>query len=162
MRTPASTVATGARTAIVRTTARSEAPPSQQFRGPVHGVTIARDGEVFVADRRSNRVQVFTREGRFLREGFIAPNTLSMGSVWDVALSRDPEQRWLFVPDGTNYTVWILDRRTLEVVSRFGRMGRNAGQFQWVHNLAVDSRGNVYTSEVDTGKRVQRFVPAGR
>lgn len=134
--------------------------PSQQFRGPVHGVTISRDGEVFVADRRSNRVQVFTREGEFLREGFVEPNTLSMGSVWDVALSRDPDQRWLFVPDGTNYTVWVLDRRSLEIVSRFGRQGRNAGQFQWVHNLAVDSRGNIYTSEVDTGKRVQRFVPA--
>lgn len=134
-------------------------PPTQQFRGPVHGVTLSRDGEVFVADRRSNRVQVFTRDGSFLREGFIAPNTLSMGSVWDVALSRDPEQRWLFVPDGTNYTVWVLDRRSLEVVSRFGRQGRNAGQFQWVHNLAVDSHGNIYTSEVDTGKRVQRFVP---
>jgi DNA-binding beta-propeller fold protein YncE len=135
-------------------------PPTQQFRGPVHGVTISRDGEVFVADRRSNRVQVFDRDGTFLREGFIAPRTLSMGSVWDVALSRDPEQRWLFVPDGTNYTVWVLDRRSLDVVSRFGRQGRNAGQFQWVHNLAVDSRGNIYTSEVDTGKRVQRFVPA--
>lgn len=133
--------------------------PAQQFRGPVHGVTISRDGEVFVADRRSNRVQVFTRDGEFLREGFIQPGTLSMGSVWDVALSRDPDQRWLFVPDGTNYTVWVLDRQTLEVVSRFGRQGRNAGQFQWVHNLAIDSRGNVYTSEVDTGKRVQRFVP---
>jgi DNA-binding beta-propeller fold protein YncE len=138
------------------------AAPSQQFRGPVHGVTISRDGEVFVSDRRSNRVQVFTREGEFLREGFIQPETRSMGSVWDVALSRDPEQRFLFVPDGTNYTVWILDRKTLEVVSRFGRMGRNAGQFQWVHNLAIDSRGNVYTSEVDTGKRVQRFVPVAR
>jgi DNA-binding beta-propeller fold protein YncE len=138
---------------------RADSPPTQQFRGPVHGITISRDGEVFVADRRSNRVQVFDRQGTFLREGFIAPATLSMGSVWDVALSRDAEQRYLFVPDGTNYTVWVLDRKSLEVVSRFGRQGRNAGEFQWGHNLAVDSKGNIYTSEVDTGKRVQRFVP---
>lgn len=135
------------------------APPEQQFRGPVHGVTISRDGEVFVADRGSNRVQVFTREGEFLREGFIMPETLSMGSVWDLALSRDEDQSLLYVPDGTNYTVWVLDRETLEVVNRFGRQGRNAGLFQWVHNLAVDSQGNIYTSEVDTGKRVQKWIP---
>jgi hypothetical protein len=141
---------------------RAGSEPTQQFRGPVHGITISRDGEVFVADRRSNRVQVFDRHGTFLREGFIAPATLSMGSVWDVALSRDPDQRYLFVPDGTNYTVWILDRRSLEILGRFGRQGRNAGEFQWVHNLAVDSNGNIYTSEVDTGKRVQRFRPADR
>jgi hypothetical protein len=134
-------------------------PPSQQFRGPVHGIAIARDGEVYVADRRSNRIQVFDRQGTFLREGFIAPETLSMGSVWDIAISRDADERYLYVPDGTNYTVWILDRKSLEIVSNFGRQGRNAGQFQWVHNLAVDSRGNIYTSEVDTGKRVQKFVP---
>jgi DNA-binding beta-propeller fold protein YncE len=134
-------------------------PPAQQFRGPVHGIALSRDGEVYVADRRSNRIQVFTREGTFLREGFIAEGTLSMGSVWDIALSRDPEQRFLYVPDGTNYTFWVLDRETLEVVNRFGRHGRNAGQFQWVHNVAVDSRGVIYTTEVDTGKRIQKFVP---
>ena len=137
-------------------------PPAQQFRGPVHGITISRDGEVFVTDRRENRIQVFTREGEFLREGFIRRETLSMGSTWDVALSRDPEQRWLYVPDGTNYTFWVLDRQTLEVVNSFGRHGKNAGQFQWVHNVAVDSRGNLYTTEVDTGKRIQKFVPVAR
>ena len=136
--------------------------PSDQFRGPVHGITISRDGEVFVTDRRENRIQVFDREGNFLREGFIRRETLSMGSTWDVALSRDEEQRWLYVPDGTNYTVWVLDRQTLEVEGRFGRQGRNAGLFQWVHNLAVDSHGNIFTSEVDTGKRVQKFVPTNR
>jgi DNA-binding beta-propeller fold protein YncE len=137
-----------------------EVGAGDQFLGPVHGITISRDGEVFVTDRRNNRIQVFERDGTFLREGFIRPETLSMGSTWDVALSRDPDQRWLYVPDGTNYTVWVLDRHTLEVAHRFGRQGRNAGQFQWVHNLAVDSHGNIFTSEVDTGKRVQKFVPA--
>jgi DNA-binding beta-propeller fold protein YncE len=117
---------------------------------------------VFVTDRRENRIQVFTREGEFLREGFIRRETRSMGSTWDVALSRDPEQRWLYVPDGTNYTFWVLDRQTLEVVNSFGRHGKNAGQFQWVHNVAVDSRGNLYTTEVDTGKRIQKFVPVAR
>jgi DNA-binding beta-propeller fold protein YncE len=134
-------------------------PPAQQFRGPVHGIALSHDGEVYVADRRSNRIQVFTRDGTFLREGFIAEATLSMGSVWDIALSRDPDQRYLYVPDGTNYTFWVLDRQTLGVVNRFGRHGKNAGQFQWVHNVAVDSRGVIYTTEVDTGKRIQKFVP---
>lgn len=136
-----------------------DAPPAQQFRGPVHGIALSRDGEVYVADRRSNRIQVFQTDGTYLREGFIAEATRSMGSVWDIALSRDPEQRYLYVPDGTNYTFWVLDRETLEVVHRFGRHGKNAGQFQWVHNVAVDSRGVIYTTEVDTGKRIQKFVP---
>lgn len=83
-----------------------------------------------------------------------------MGSVWGVTLSRDPDQRWLFVPDGSNKTVWILNRENLKVVANFGHGGRNAGQFGWVHNLDTDSVGNIYTSEVETSKRVQKFVPA--
>jgi DNA-binding beta-propeller fold protein YncE len=132
---------------------------SRQFRTPVHGVTISNDGLVYVADRVNNRVQVFRRSGEFVREGVIRAETLSMGAVWDVTLSRDPRQRWLFVPDGTNNTIWILERETLDVVTNFGHGGRNAGQFGWVHNLAMDSLGNVYTSEVDIYKRVQKFAP---
>jgi 2-keto-4-pentenoate hydratase/2-oxohepta-3-ene-1,7-dioic acid hydratase in catechol pathway len=132
--------------------------PPQQFT-TVHGVRLSRDGLVYVADRINNRIQVFRRSGEFVREAFVARATRAMGSVWDIALSRDPEQTWLFVPDGTNQTVWILRRSALEVVGSFGRGGRNAGQFGWVHNLAVDSRGNLYTGEVETYKRVQRFTP---
>jgi hypothetical protein len=91
----------------------------------------------------------------------LAPETLAMGSVWDLALSHDRAQTYLYVPDGTNQKVWILRRDDLSVVGEFGRGGRNAGQFGWVHNLAVDSRGNIYTSEVDIYKRVQKFVLKG-
>jgi hypothetical protein len=138
-----------------------KAPPARQFRSPVHGVRIARDGLVYVADRVNNRIQVFRKSGQFVKEATLAPATLAMGSVWDLAFSHDPAQRYLYVPDGTNQKVWILRRNDLSVVGEFGRGGRNAGYFGWVHNLAVDSRGNVYTSEVDIYKRVQKFVLKG-
>ena len=136
-----------------------DAPPSQQFGSPVHAVRIGVDGLLYVADRVNNRIQVFRKNGAFVKEAFLARATLAMGSVWDLTFSRDPQQRFVFVPDGTNQKVWILDRATLTVVGEFGRGGRNAGYFGWVHNLALDSRGNVYTSEVDIYKRVQKFVP---
>jgi hypothetical protein len=135
-----------------------KAPRAQQFRSPVHAVRIARDGLVYVADRVNNRIQVFRKNGEFVKEATLAPETLAMGSVWDLALSHDRAQAYLYVPDGTNQKVWILRRDDLSVVGEFGRGGRNAGYFGWVHNLAVDSRGNVYTSEVDIYKRVQKFV----
>jgi DNA-binding beta-propeller fold protein YncE len=136
--------------------------PEAQFRGPVHGIALARDGRVYVADRQANRVQIFQRDGEFVDEFFLRPETLSMGSTWDLALSTDPEQRWIYVPDGTNHVLWVVDRQTHEVVERVGHGGRMAGQFDWVHNVAVDSRGNVFTAEVSDGHRVQRFVPGGR
>lgn len=136
--------------------------PDAQFRGPVHGIAVSNDGLVYVADRSSSRVQIFTREGEFVDEFFVRPETLSMGSVWEVILSSDPEERWIYIPDGTNHVVWIVDRETLEVVDHFGHGGRMAGEFDWVHNVAVDSEGNLYTSEVNDGKRVQKFVPGDR
>ena len=136
------------------------APPSRQFRGPVHGVAISRDGFVYVTDRMGNRVQVFRKNGEFVNELLIRPETRSLGTAWDVALSRDPEQQWLAVSDGSNHVVWLVDRKTMKIGEPFGSGGRNAGQFGWVHNLDMDSKGNVYTAEVETGKRVQKFTPA--
>jgi DNA-binding beta-propeller fold protein YncE len=129
----------------------------QQFL-TVHAVRLSGDGLVYVADRVNNRIQVFRKNGTFVREVFVARATRAMGSVWDMAFSRDSAQAFVFVPDGTNMKVWILRRSDLRVVGSFGRGGRQAGQFGWVHNLAVDSRGNLYTGEVDIYKRVQRFV----
>ncbi len=135
-----------------------DARPARQFRTPVHALQLTNDGLVYVADRPNDRIQAFRRDGTFVKEAFLAPRTLSMGSVWDLDVSPDPEQRWLYVPDGTNNKLWVLDRETLEVAGSFGRGGRFAGNFMWVHNVAVDSRGNLYTGEVETGKRVQKFV----
>jgi streptogramin lyase len=134
--------------------------PARQFRGPVHGIAISRDGLVYVTDRAANRVQVFERGGRFVREGLVAPQTRDLGTAYGVALSADPEQRWLYVNDGSNNRIWILERDTLEVRGSFGSYGRQGGQVLSAHSIAVDSRGNVYVGET-RGRRVQRFRLVG-
>ena len=138
-----------------------EAEPIRHFRSPVHGVAIATDGLVYVADRTNNRLQVFQKDGRFVTEAFVRTETLGSGSASGVTLSEDTDQRWLFIPDGTNNVVWILDRASLGVVDYFGRLGKNAGQFYRLHNLAIDSRGNLYTTEVNVGQRLQKFDRIG-
>lgn len=136
------------------------APPPRQFGTPVHCVKLAKDGLVYVCDRQNDRIQVFQKDGRFVTEWRIAPATLGLGSVWDLALWPDATQSLLFNADGENNRVRILQRGDGSVLGAFGRSGRQPGQFHWVHNLAIDSHGNVFTTEVDNGKRVQRFVPA--
>lgn len=141
----------------VPNTRRDEGPGSPQFN-TVHGIAVSDDGYVYVADRLNNRVQVFTLDGTFQREVFIERPTRLLGTAFSVAFSEDQSQRHLFVADAGNGRVHILDRQTLDTVSRFGRIGRYAGQFVFLHNVAVDSRGNVYTSEVGGGRRAQKFV----
>lgn len=137
-----------------------DGPPPPQFR-IVHVVRISRDGLVYVCDRTNDRIQVFRKDGTFVREAFVARKTLGSGSVWDIGFSTDPAQTFLIVPDGTNQQIWILRRDTLQVVSAFGRAGHWAGQFYGAHNLAVDSRGHLYITETYEGKRVQRFTYQG-
>lgn len=136
--------------------------PAAQFRSPVHCVRIANDGLVYVCDRLNNRIQVFHKDGTYVKEFFVETDTLGNGSTWDVDTSPDSRQTWIYNPDGENNKVWILNRQTGAIAGTFGRNGRYAGQFHWVHNLAVDSRGNIYTAEVDTGKRAQKFTPVHR
>jgi hypothetical protein len=134
------------------------APPSRTWRTPVHGVAISNDGLVYVTDRPSNRIQVFQKDGTYVTEAVLAPQTYGPGSTWEVVLDPlDPEQRFIYVPDGTNHKVWALDRATLQPVYSWGRAGRQPGQFDWLHNLEFDSQGNVYTAEVQTGHRIQKF-----
>jgi DNA-binding beta-propeller fold protein YncE len=132
-------------------------PPPPQFR-IVHAVRISRDGLVYVCDRTNNRLQVFHKDGTFVQEMFIAKNTFGSGSVWDLGFSIDPQQTFAIVIDGTNQQVYVLLRKTLEVMSTFGGAGHWAGQFYGAHNLAVDSKGNLFITETYEGKRVQRFV----
>jgi DNA-binding beta-propeller fold protein YncE len=132
------------------------APPSPQFGNP-HCVRLSRDGLVYVCDRPNDRIQVFRKDGSFVKEYFVAQATLGAGSVWDLALSKDPAQKYLYVVDGQNNQVWALLRETGSVQATFGRAGRNAGQFRAVHNVAIDSQGNLYTAEVDPGRRVQKL-----
>jgi DNA-binding beta-propeller fold protein YncE len=132
------------------------AAPSQQFNG-VRCVKIAADGLVYVCDSMNDRIQVFKKDGSFVKEMRVAPNTRGAGSVWDIAFSRDPQQRYVYVADGMNMKVHILDRATLNELSAFGDGGRQPGQFYAVHSIATDSKGNIYTVETYEGKRVQKF-----
>lgn len=135
-------------------------PPPPQFR-IVHAVQISKDGLVYVCDRTNDRLQVFRKDGTFVQEAFVAKNTFGSGSVWDVGFSVDPEQTFLFVPDGTNQQVYVLDRKTLQVVSTFGGAGHWAGQFYGAHNLAVSSKGDLFITETYEGKRIQKFTYVG-
>ena len=135
-------------------------PPPPQFR-IVHAVRISNDGLVYVCDRTNDRIQVFRKDGTFVQEAFIAKETFGSGSVWDIGFSTDPAQTFLIVPDGTNQQVYVVLRKTLEVVHTFGGAGHWAGQFYGAHNLAIDSKGNLYITETYEGKRVQKFTYTG-
>ena len=135
-------------------------PPAPQFR-IVHAVRISNDGLVYVCDRTNDRLQVFRKDGTFVREVVIAKNTFGSGSVWDIGFTPDPQQRFLIVPDGTNQLVYVLDRQSLEIVSQFGGAGHWAGQFYGAHNLAVNSKGDLFITETYEGKRVQKFAYLG-
>jgi hypothetical protein len=138
-----------------------DAPPAQQFRNPVHCADLSNDGLLYVCDRPNNRLQVFTREGKFVKEAFFHKRTLGDGAVWDVAFSKDPQQRYLYMADGKNERVFIVERDTLEILSSFGGGGRQPGQFFAVHSIATDSKGNVYTTETYEGRRLQKFAFMG-
>ncbi|UEX77883.1 hypothetical protein [Sediminicurvatus halobius] len=151
-----------------------------QFRTPVHCVRVADDNErIYVCDRVNNRIQVFDQsvgtderctepsqqknnECGFLFEKFVRADTLGPGSVWDLALSSDRAQSCVHQADGSNQRLYTLHRPTLNILDSFGESGRQAGAFHWLHDVAADSHGNLYTTEVDTGKRAQRFERVGR
>ena len=138
-----------------------DAPLIQQFRTPVHCAEPTFDGLVYVCDRPNDRVQVFKTDGTFVNEVRIAPRTLGDGSTWDIAFSRDPEQKFMYLADGKNMKVYIMDRASLEIVTSFGDGGRQPGLFFAVHSIATDSEGNIFTTETYEGKRVQKFTYMG-
>jgi DNA-binding beta-propeller fold protein YncE len=137
------------------------APPAQQFRNPVHCADMSVDRFIYVCDRVGDRLQVFTPEGKFVKEQFYEKNTLNAGSVWDIAFSKDAQQKYIFMADGVNEKVKIIDRQTLQELTTFGDGGRQPGQFYGVHSIAIDSKGNLYTTETYEGKRLQKFVYKG-
>ncbi len=138
-----------------------DVPPAQQFRSPVHCVKIATDGLLYACDRSNDRLQVFKKDGSFVKEAFFAKRTKGFGSVFDIAFSRDPQQTYIYVADGSNNKIYIVKRDTLEIVTSFGDGGRQPGQFYAVHNIATDSRGNIYTVETQHGQRLQKFTYKG-
>jgi len=139
------------------------ASPRQQFDTP-HCIAGAKDGLLYVCDRGNQRIQVFRKDGTFVKEALINAK-LNDGQIggtpWDIALSTDPQQRFIFLADGGNHKVHTLLRETLEVVATFGHRGRWAGQFESPHSMAIDSKGDLFVAETLDGRRVQKFVPKG-
>jgi len=149
-------------------------PPDQkQFAPALHCVHISVDNLVYVCERGANRVQVFTKEGKFVSSFFVHPSTPARGkecggpgstmygmcgTIYNLTFSHDAQQKYILIADGTNDKIWIHERKTGKLVGEIGDNGRMAGQFHWIDAIAMDSRGNIYTGEVDTGKRVQKFV----
>jgi len=138
-------------------------PAPEQFNNPVHSVVVSNDDLVYVADRTNNRLQVFKLDGTFVKEQFIARGTLQAeGTVHHFALSPDAAQRLLYVVDGSNKTVRVLDRQTLEVLASVGgRAGHNAREFFHIHSVAIDSKGNLFLGEVNNGQRYYRWAAKG-
>jgi len=132
-------------------------PPSQQFGNPVHCIRIAQDGLVHVCDRTNDRVQIFRKDGTFVAEHIYEKATRGTGSVYDLVFSPDKAQRFIYMIDGMNGEIRVLSHATYEVLTRFGRPGRQVGEFTALHNIAVDHQGNIFTAEVNTGQRVQKF-----
>jgi len=137
------------------------APPAPQFRNPVHCAELSNDRLLYVCDRVNDRIQVFKPDGTFVKEVFIEKETRGSGSTWDIAFSKDTQQKYIYLADGENDRVHILDRESLEMLTTFGEGGRQPGEFYGVHSIATDSKGNIYTTETYRGQRVQKFVYKG-
>ena len=148
------------------------------FRNPVHCVKIANDGRIYVCDRGNDRIQVFDKNdptlgkpcsnptGKagtcgFVAEQFISDHTNIIGTAVSMNFSTDKAQSCLYVGDNANMTIYILNRSTLQELGQLGRSGRGAGEFHYLHQVSVDSKGNIYTGEVDTAKRIQKFLRFG-
>ena len=134
--------------------------PPQQF-STVHGIVGSKDGLIYVADRRGNRIQAFRQNGEYLMERFVRPETGRSGTGFSLQLSRDPEQSILYLMDGTNQRVWLLRRSDLKILDRFGRPGRQSGQFIRAHMISIDSKNRMYTGEAGNGRRIQRWILKG-
>ena len=139
----------------------TEGPGSPTFSNPVHAVKISSDGLVYVADRSNRRVQLFTPDGKYMTQVFINRAGPSNSSAAGLGFSPDAQQRFLYVADLGNSHVVVLDRKTLHVLYQFGARGTKPGDFQSPHHLAIDSKGNLYTAEVNPGNRAQRFLFKG-
>jgi DNA-binding beta-propeller fold protein YncE len=125
-----------------------------QFQGPVHSAKVSNDGFVYVADRGANRVQVFTTEGKYV-------NQFRIASPSGFAISSDPEQRFLYIAEYGADRVGVVERKTLEILYEFGMQSDKPGDFQGPHELAVDTKGNLYVAEVAPGNRWQKFTFKG-
>ena len=134
---------------------------SPQFGNPVHCAQPSNDGLIYVCDRTNNRIQVFKTDGTYLRQHIVKPDTKGDGSVWEIAFSRDPGQKFLYISDGANENIHVFDRASMKELYWFGGGGRQPGQFYAVHSIVTDTKGNIYTTETYRGQRVQKFKYMG-
>src|SRR5438876_5893513 len=109
-----------------------------------------------VCDSANDRIQVFKADGLFVKEMYLFKQTLGGGSIWDIAFSKDPQQKYLYVADGENNRVHILDRDSLQVIGTFGEEGRQPGEFYGIDTITTDSKGNLYTGQTE-GKVLQKW-----
>jgi hypothetical protein len=161
-----------------------EPPPEERnFAPTLHFIEISTDRRVYIGERGQNRIQVFTTEGEWLQDIYVSPNTPAQrggcgglngpaapvafgtfynsicGSMYKMIISKDPEQKYLFVADAHNDVVWSVDRLSGETLGYFGGNGRLAGQFHFANAIGIDTHGNIFVGEVDNAKRIQKFVP---
>ena len=152
------------------------APPPEEknFVPDLHFVEIAKDGLVYVGERGQDRISVYTKQGEWKQDFYVSPSTPSRGpdcgglppntkmppcgTTYKMVFSKDPQQKYIYVADGTDDLVWILDRKTGKTLGSFGGNGKYAGQFHWINAIGMDSKGNIYTGEVEEAKRIQKFV----
>jgi hypothetical protein len=134
---------------------------SPQFGNPVHCAEPSNDGLLYVCDRTNNRIQVFKFDGTFVKQYGVAINTKALGSVWEIAFSKDPAQKFMYITDGSNEEIHVFDRQSMKELYTFGGGGRQAGEFYGVHSIATDSKGNIFTTETFDGARAQKFVYKG-
>ena len=136
-------------------------PNLQQFSSPVHCAEVSNSGLIYVCDRAHDRIQVFQKDGTYVDEMLVLPNTTGSGAAWDINFSHDADQAYIYLADGVNQRIHIIDRVNLQHVTSFGDGGRQPGQFFGAHSVTVDSEGNLYTTETYEGKRIQKFVYKG-
>jgi hypothetical protein len=134
---------------------------SPQFGNPVHCAQPSNDGLIYVCDRTNNRLQVFKTDGTFVKQYTMETDTRGDGSIWEIAFSRDPQQKFMYISDGANEKIHVFDRQTMKELYWFGGGGRQPGQFYAVHSIITDSKGNIFTTETYRGQRVQKFVYKG-
>jgi DNA-binding beta-propeller fold protein YncE len=137
-----------------------EDPGPDQF-GIVHSLEVSNDGLVYVADRDNSRIQVFTLEGKYIAQVFINRNEGGRMTAAGMAFSPDSKQQFMYVADLSNSHIHVVRRKTLEVIDTFGRRGGGPGDFQGLHHIATDSKGNIYTAEAQVGRRLQKLVFKG-
>jgi DNA-binding beta-propeller fold protein YncE len=148
------------------TVAEAETGVGGKFLQVVHGVNIGHDGLVYVNDRKGNRIQVFEKDGTFVRNiwtnrGYLLDGP-GPGTCWDLTFSKDRDQRLIYVTDGEEQLLWTINHADGSTESTYGWPGHLAGEFTFVHTIDADSKGNLYTAETIGGRRVQRFQVVGR